>query len=316
MRILIEVPTWLGDAIMSTPAIENLMNFHKGSEVTLVGSLLSLEVFRNHPNVSEFQVLSKKHFSLFNEAKKLGKFDLFFSFRNSFRSTFFKLCISSKYKYQYKKNDVKKYHQVEKYNNFINKSLNTQYFPGRLTIYTDVSLREDINPGQKKRPLLGINPGASYGNAKRWYPNEFADVAAKLSSQFDIVILGGINEKKIAMDIQALLLKKGVNNYQNLAGSFNVAELIQYISTLDLLITGDSGPMHIAASFQIPSITIFGPTRENETSQWMNPKSIVVKKSLDCQPCMKRVCPLKHHNCMRLIKSNDVIEAVNSLNLI
>ena len=313
MRILIEVPTWLGDAIMSTPAIENLMKFHKNSEVILVCSSLSIEVFKNHPNISKLHILNKNYLSLFFEAKKLGKFDLFYSFRGSFRSILFKLFISSKEKFQFNKEDYKKYHQVQKYNNFINKSLGNYCLPGQLTIYSDISLTKDINSDQKKQPLLGINPGASYGNAKRWYPDEFADVASKLSSKFDIVILGGPNEKKIAMDIQELLIKKGVNNYQNLAGSFSVSELIQYISTLDLLITGDSGPMHIAASFQIPSVTIFGPTRESETSQWMNHKSVIVKKSLECQPCMKRVCPLKHHNCMKFIKSNDVIEAVNSL---
>ena len=73
--------------------------------------------------------------------------------------------------------------------------------------------------------------------------------------------------------------------------------------------------MHIAASFQVPSITIFGPTKDNETSQWMARRSIILKKNLECQPCMKRVCPLNHHNCMKLIKANDVIEAVNSLKL-
>ena len=86
------------------------------------------------------------------------------------------------------------------------------------------------------------------------------------------------------------------------------------LSNLDIFITGDSGPMHIAASFEIPTISIFGPTNENETSQWMNSKSIILKKNLNCQPCMKRTCPLSHNNCMKLIKSNDVLNAINSFN--
>ena len=72
--------------------------------------------------------------------------------------------------------------------------------------------------------------------------------------------------------------------------------------------------MHIAAAFQVPTVAIFGPTRTQETSQWMNKKSLIVKKDLDCQPCMKRVCPLKHHNCMKYIKSVDVLSATKSLN--
>jgi heptosyltransferase-2 len=71
--------------------------------------------------------------------------------------------------------------------------------------------------------------------------------------------------------------------------------------------------MHIAASFQVPTVAIFGPTEDKETSQWMNQKSIVVKMDLDCQPCMKRSCPLSHHNCMKLIKSVDVLNAVDSI---
>ena len=90
-------------------------------------------------------------------------------------------------------------------------------------------------------------------------------------------------------------------------------ELANQISSLDLFITGDSGPMHLAASFQVPTVTIFGPTRDKETSQWMNQKSIIVKKNLDCQPCMKRTCPLKHHKCMKQIKAKDVLNAIESL---
>jgi len=86
------------------------------------------------------------------------------------------------------------------------------------------------------------------------------------------------------------------------------------ISNLDLFITGDSGPMHVAAAFQVPTVAIFGPTKDNETSQWMNEKSLIVKKDLDCQPCMKRTCPLGHHDCMNLIKAEDVLKVVKGIN--
>ena len=161
--------------------------------------------------------------------------------------------------------------------------------------------------------MLGINPGASYGNAKRWYPEEFAKVAAKLSDRYEIIIFGGADEKNIADDIENSLIEKDVLNYKNLAGKTSISELISHIANLDLFITGDSGSMHLAASFQIPTVSIFGPTRDEATSQWMNAKSVVVKKNLDCQPCMKRTCPLKHHNCMKSIQAKDVLEAVKSL---
>ena len=315
MRVLIELPTWLGDAVMATPAIENLINFHKDSEVILIGSPISIEIFKNHPNISELHILNKNYFSLFNDARKFGKFDIYLSFRSSIRSTLLKFFISSRYKYQYRRSVLQNCHQVEKYNHFINNSLDEDYSVGQLIIHPKKLSKESSELIKKHKPLLGINPGASYGNAKRWYPKEFAKVAIKLSKQFDIILFGGDSEKDISMDIEKLLIEKGVTNFKNISGKTSISELIQYISNLDLFITGDSGPMHIAASFQVPSITIFGPTKDNETSQWMATRSIIVKKNLECQPCMKRVCPLKHHNCMKLIKANDVIEAINSLKL-
>ena len=313
MRLLIELPSWLGDTVMATPAIENLIDFHKKSEVILIGSLISIEIFKNHPKVSNLHILDKNYLSLFLMTKKIGKFDLFFSFRNSMRSNFFKFFIKSDIKFNYKKSKFRNLHQVEKYNKFINKSLNINLLAKSLTIYSDVSLKKASNQMKKKQPMLGINPGASYGNAKRWYPEEFANVAADLCNQYDITILGGPSEKEIAMDIEKLLVKKGVKNFQNLAGETNIPELIHAISNFDLFVTGDSGPMHIAACYKVPTVAIFGPTRSNETSQWNSEKSIILKKNLDCQPCMKRSCPLKHHKCMKMIKAKDVLLEIESL---
>ena len=144
-------------------------------------------------------------------------------------------------------------------------------------------------------------------------PSEFAKVAIELASSYDIIIFGGKDEELISNDIESVLKKNNVHNYQNLAGRTSISELVKNISSLSFFITGDSGPMHIAASFQIPTVSIFGPTRDQETSQWKNAKSVIVKKSLDCQPCMKRICPLKHHNCMKLIKSDEVLIAIESI---
>jgi len=309
MRILIELPTWLGDAVMSTPAIENLVNYYDESEVILIGSFISIETLKNHPRISNSYVTRKKYTSLYKISKKLGQFDIFFSFRSSFRSKFLNLLITSKKKFQFDGNRYQNRHQVEKYNDFVNDNLNTNFHPGKLIVHPSFKLLK-----KNSKPIVGINPGASYGNSKRWYPQKFAKVATELSHKFDILIFGGLNEKNIAADIEKLLIKNNVSNYQNLAGSTTISELINQISNLDLFITADSGPMHLAASFEVPTISIFGPTRIKETSQWMNDKAVIVNKKLDCQPCMKRICPLKHHNCMKMIKSVDVLSAIDALN--
>lgn len=311
LRILIELPTWLGDAVMATPAIENIVNFHNDAEITLVGSFVAIEAIKDHPKVIKTIVLDKKYRNLFQISNILGDFEVFFSFRGSLRSKFLKFLISSKKKYQFNKKRHKNKHQVEKYNDFVNESLQIYSKPGKLKLYKN----PEIKSNKLKLPLLGINPGASYGSAKRWYPEEFAKVASELSSQYDIVIFGGPSEKDIASDIEKSLIEKNIKNYQNLAGKITVSELIDNISNLDLFITGDSGPMHIAAAFQVPTVAIFGPTKDKETSQWMNEKGVILKKNLDCQPCMKRSCPLEHHNCMKFITYKDVIKEVKLLNL-
>jgi heptosyltransferase II len=308
MRIFIELPTWLGDTVMATPAIENLSNFFNDSEITLMGSVVAIEALKNHPKVTKTYVLEKKYFNLYKTIKSFGEFDVFFSFRSSFRSKFIKFCISSKKKYQFDKNKFINTHQVEKYNNFVNDSLHINTIASNLTLHTEKKSKD------RKNKLLGINPGASYGSVKRWYPKEFADVASDLSSQYDIIIFGGPEEKDIAKDIEKYLIEKGVDNYQNLAAQTSIEELISQISNLDLFITGDSGPMHLAAAFQVPTVAIFGPTNDKETSQWMNEKSMIVKKNLECQPCMKRTCALKHHNCMKQVQASDVLGAIKRLN--
>ena len=307
MKLLIELPTWLGDCVMTTPAIENIVNFYNNVEITFISSFVSIEAMKNHPKVVKTVVLDKKYSTLYKTVRELGDFDVFFSFRSSIRSKFLKFLISADSKYQFDKNKYTNCHQVKKYNNFINDSLNINSNPRKLKLY-----KHNQSSDVAQKPILGINPGASYGSAKRWYPKEFAKVASELSSQYDIVIFGGPSEKDIAMDIEKSLIEKDINNYQNLVANTTIPELIDHISKLDLFITGDSGPMHVAAAFQVPTVAIFGPTKDDETSQWMNDKSIIVKQNLDCQPCMKRTCPLQHHNCMNLIKAPDVLSAVKT----
>ena len=315
-KILIEVPTWLGDCVMATPAIENIIKLQPNASITIFGSAVATKVFEYHPNV-EFIVIddSRKSkfriFYLYSQAKKLGNFDYAISFRRTIASKLFIFSSMATLKGNYKRYTEKSIHQVVRYNDFVNVAFKAKSSAKQLTIYKKLESSKVIKSNKK---ILGVNPGASYGSAKRWQSKGFAKVANELSSQYDIVIFGGLGEVDIAQDIEKLLLKNGVKNFKNLAGKTTITQLISRISSLDLLITGDSGPMHVAAAFQVPTVAIFGPTKDNETSQWMNEKSVIVKKNLDCQPCMQRTCPLTHHDCMNLIKAADVLSAIKSLN--
>jgi heptosyltransferase-2 len=306
-KIFIEIPTWLGDAVMATPAIENLLEYFKDHEVTILGSFVSSKLFANHKRVNtiiidETKKEGNRFLNLYKLAKSLGSFESAFSFRKSFSSKFFMFFLLSNNKYQYKRLTKEEIHQAIRYNDFINHSLKTQYKTNDLFI--------NYEKHKYTRPTLGLNPGATYGSAKRWYPEEFSKVAIKLSKEYDIVIFGGPGETQIANDIENELLKNKISNYKNLAGKTSVNELISMIGGLDLFITNDSGPMHIAAAFKIKTISIFGPTKYTETNQWNNPNGQIISKKLSCSPCMKRQCPLKHHECMKSIKAQDVLSLI------
>jgi len=310
MKCFIELPTWLGDAVMATPAIENILQKYPECELILFGSFLSTQLFLEHPNVKKIIVDESKkkgnrYLNLYRYAKEIGEVDIALSFRGHFASRFLLWMLPAKEKCLYKKENRVVRHQVLRYNDFVNRCLSSSFEADALKLYMSVPATD------KKRKTVGVNPGATYGSAKRWYPEKFAEVGAVLSDRYDIVIFGGPGEKDIAADIETALRAEGVENCTNLAGKTSIPQLMQHIAQLDLFITGDSGPMHLAAAFGVPTVAIFGPTKDKETSQWMNEKSMVVKKEMACAPCMKRTCPLKHHECMKMVEAEDVLSAVS-----
>ena len=307
-KIFIEVPTWLGDAIMTTPAIQNIIQQYPNAKIIMLGSYVSIQALGNFENVQKVIIDESKkggnrYLNLIKIAKEVGAVDLAFSFRRSFSSKFMMFFIKAQQKFSYKRLVKEQIHQAIRYNDFVNHSLKTSF--------ETLDLKLNFTPFNYKNKTLGINPGATYGSAKRWYPNEFAKVAIEKASSHDIVIFGGPSEKDIAKDIENELIANGITNYKNLAGQTTIPELIEKIAALDIFITNDSGPMHIAASFKVNTYAIFGPTRFKETNAWNNPNEHIITKNLECAPCMKRSCPLGHHDCMKLITAQDVLKAMN-----
>jgi len=316
MKILLELPTWLGDAVMATSAIDSLLRYHPDAEVTLFGSFVATETLKAHPQVTGTVVDRTREgfrpWNIYRTAKALGPYDLALSFRSHFSSTILLHLSQSKKIYQYRKktidhrpSTIDHFHQVERYQHFINAITGRRESPG--------PLRLDWTPQIYKKPTLGINPGATYGSAKRWYPERFAEVAAAFAPEYEILIFGGPGETDIASDIEKDLKKRGIRHLRNLAGKTTIPELCSAIGELDLFLTNDSGPMHIAAAYQVPTVAIFGPTKWRETSQWKNPRGILIRREMECSPCMKRSCPLKHHACMKEITAAEVIEAAQKL---
>ena len=157
--------------------------------------------------------------------------------------------------------------------------------------------------------VLGINPGATFGSAKRWYPDRFAEVARQLAIERNArpVIFGSPDEFPIAAEIAAQL----GNNCLNLAGKTSVRQLMALIKRCNFFVTNDSGPMHIAAAFGVSLVAIFGPTDHSGTAPFSE-RAIIVRKPTDCAPCKLRECP-SDHRCMTSISADDVTMAALNL---
>lgn len=322
MRILIILPNWLGDALMATPAIEHLSTLYPDAKFTFVGSYVSIEAIKYHPKteaafIDETKKQGNRLKATHALAKRLGEFDIAITFRSNIYSTLLLLFTPAHQKIARKSwhasllldkaeklsRDI---HLSEQYNNLVNLLEAEPSSAPKSKLYIPKYVYE--------QPTLGINPGATYGSAKRWYPDKFAEVAKAFSSEYQIIIFGGPSEVDMGADIEKRLQDMGITNYQNLAGKTNIQELCSYIGGLDIFITNDSGPMHVAAAYEVPTVAIFGPTRHFETCQWKNKKSSIVRRDdVPCAPCMKRTCPLKHHECMTKIEATDVIEEVKRL---
>ncbi len=296
---------------MTTPAIELIIKHYKDKNhkvnFTIIGQKHILDLFKFHPNVVKFIVINKSFYKLYALAKNLIKFDIAISFRSSLKAWFLLKNIPANKHYQFKNKNDKTTHQVELYSNFIINSLNISNAKiGSLKIY----LANHLKIPSKK--ILGINPGANYGSAKCWHTDGFVGVAKALAKNYTIKIFGSDKELILANKITTKLKLNNIA-YENLVAKTDINTLINEISQLTLFITSDSGPMHIAAAFGIPTIAIFGPTRYLQTSQWQNKNGKIVKRSLACQPCMQRVCPLGHHKCMLDISSDDILQAIKLL---
>jgi len=322
MKILIILPNWLGDAIMTTPAIELLSHYYPQAKFTFLGSYVSIEALKHHPKceraiVDETKKASSRFIATYKLAKELGVFNMVVNFRSQihasllsyFTGTVLTLARASWHATTLLSHPKKVSTQQHLVLQYIEIAMqNTDTYQGETP-----PLKLYIPQHNYNKPTLGINAGATYGSAKRWYPERFAAVASNFAKEYDIVIFGGPNEVEMAAEIEENLKKLGVTNYTNLAGKTSVEELCSHVGGCSLFITNDSGPMHIAAAYQVPTVAIFGPTKHTETSQWMNEKSIIVRHEMECSPCMKRECPLKHHECMTTITALEVIEAVKKL---
>ena len=159
--------------------------------------------------------------------------------------------------------------------------------------------------------VVGVNPGSTYGGAKRWLPERFAEVTDRLchtirmsrGQEVSVVIFGAKGEERLGQEIAANLSSKSLA----LSGATTIRELMAAVKRCEVLVTNDTGPMHIASAFQVPVVAIFGPTDWRTTSPFGGAHAIV-RQPVDCAPCLLRECPIDHR-CMTRVSVEQVYEA-------
>ncbi len=158
--------------------------------------------------------------------------------------------------------------------------------------------------------VIAFHPGAAYGVAKCWPASHFAELAVSLlANRADrrILVLCGPNELETASKI--VELAEDVRVQSAAAYQPSISLTMGCLARSSLLVTGDSGPRHLAAALDTPTVTLFGPTdpcwshNYHRQDRW-------IQLELDCRPCAKRTCPLGHHRCMNDLAPHDVAAAV------
>jgi len=318
MNLLIRVPNWLGDAVMAKYALDSLKELYNKPNITLLGRKNILDFYRlDGYGYSFVEDTTKNSRCRLSAAIKLGlsiqSHDIALTFQNSFLSALTLFFTNSPVRVGFG-NEFRSFlltHSLKK-----NSTNHQAYEYLRLASFEQASVCEknslDFSVQSKsivKKDFLAIAPGAAYGSAKRWSPTRFAELINKNSST-KFVLLGSKEDMDIGAEIERLS-KEG--NVENKIGKTDMQELFRTLLSASLLVSNDSGLMHLGAALSIPTVAIFGPTDSNKTSIWDSTPNIVVKKNISCQPCKHRVCPKPSHYCMEEIVVSDVQNAIDVL---
>jgi len=334
--LLVRAVNWLGDAVLTTPALGAVRAAFPGSRIALAAKPLVAELFRHHPDVDEIIVYEKEgrhagaagmlRMAAELRRRRIGKAILF---QNAFDAALLAFLAGIPAREGYATDgrrmllsravpateEVLHLHHAEYYLHLVSELGIARPANPAMRLQVTGEERESMaarlaglgvtNGGR----ILGINPGATYGSAKRWFPDRFAAAADALSEEWgaSVVLMGSAPEMPLSAEIEAAMRRRPVN----LAGKTTVRELMALLSLCGFLVTNDSGPMHIAAALGVPIAAIFGPTDWRTTSPWTG-KARIVRVDLDCSPCMLRECD-RGHECMLGVTSDMVVDAARGL---
>jgi lipopolysaccharide heptosyltransferase II len=159
---------------------------------------------------------------------------------------------------------------------------------------------------------IGVSPGAAYGSAKRWLPENFAAAAIQLAheTKAPVAVFGTPDERALCQQVAESIARRGIEVH-NYAGETALARFIELAAACRVFLTNDSGAMHIASAAGVPTVAIFGATDDLATGP-TGPRARVIREPVDCSPCLLRECPIDHR-CMTRVAPGRVVDAAREL---
>jgi heptosyltransferase-2 len=311
-RILIRSSNWLGDAVMSVEAVRRIKRGRPDAHITILGQSKLIELWRTVPEVDEAVTIEAGE-NAWQVAQKIrNRFEVAILFPNSPRTGLevWLAGIPRRIGYRRPWRDF-----------FLNQFIPIPEDSGPTThhhaqIYLQIAkhIGADMEEALPAIPrvaveprTVGLCPGAEYGPAKRWpYFGEAARILAE-KYQLNWLIFGTAKEQELAEDVAKQIGPAATN----LAGKTSLAGLVRELQRCQLLLTNDTGTMHLAAHLGVPTVAIFGSTEPALTGP-VGEGHLVIRHQVECSPCFLRTCPIDFR-CMERVKVADVVTAVEKL---
>jgi lipopolysaccharide heptosyltransferase II len=321
-RILIRSSNWLGDAVMSVPAVRAIKNGRPDAQITIAAPAKIAPMWKLVPEVDAIIPLSSP--SLLRSVRDIrtrAHFDTAILFPNSLRVALecwlagiprrvgyrghWRRWLLNQTVPEARKAGPPEHHSVRFLR--ISRACGVETSNSELRTPMNREQASDIQITVADRPLkIGLCPGAEYGPAKRWLPDRFVEAAAKINTQSSTqwILFGTKNDAAIGNQIAAAIGDRCVNRI----GQTTLDELIDEIRGCRLLLTNDTGTMHLAALLGVPVVAIFGSTEPSLTGPLGNGHTIL-RHHVECCPCFRRECPIDFR-CMKAVGAQEVADAV------
>jgi heptosyltransferase-2 len=330
-RIAVRPPNWLGDAVMALPALAAVRRHFADAHLTLVAVPAVASIFREQTDVAPDAVIelpSSNRAAI--ETVAGGRFDVGILLPNSWRSAwqFRRAGIAERWGYGASGRGVLLTRGVRRPRGVIHQADYYRHLIAGLDIPCDPPVEPRIAPSVRsveeadillaaagvsgELPIVVFAPGAAYGQAKQWYPERAAEVAARLVRDRGVtcVLIGAGHDRDAGRAVESWLRANGpdvAGRVVNLIGRTSLRGLVGVVGRTAAVVTNDSGAMHLAAALGRPVVAVFGPTDDRVTRPIGDHH--VLTSSVFCRPCMLRDCPIDHR-CMKRISVDQVYAAV------